>query len=116
MEHVADILNVRPNLGAGFTKGVFMTPLVNDIDLLLYHAHATAENGEPLKQDFQFPDEPLTVEDILDIAPKCRSYHATVLGCSSGVTVKTTSNEPLGLVPAIMYNGAASVIFCSLAH
>lgn len=110
VERVADILNLQSNTGADFNKEAFMNGLIKPVDLLHYHAHATAENGEPLEQALQFQDGLVTVEDILDTAPKSRSYHATILGCSSGVTVKTTSNEPLGLVPALMYNGASSVI------
>ena len=109
-EKVAGLLNVRPNTEAAFTKGAFIAGLTQDIDLLHYHAHATTQSNDPLEQRLEFADRPLSVLNILDIAPKTRSYHATILGCSSGVTVQTTSNEPLGLVPALMYNGAASVV------
>ncbi|MCJ1224379.1 hypothetical protein MMC12_001024 [Toensbergia leucococca] len=109
-ENVASILNVDPRTEADFTKAAFMTSITEDADLLHYHAHATAPNHEPLEQSLEFSDAPLSVREILEIVPRRKSYHATILGCSSGVTVKTTSNEPLGLVPALMYNGASSVI------
>ncbi|MCJ1385804.1 hypothetical protein MMC17_008928 [Xylographa soralifera] len=110
VEKVASIFKVESNTEAAFTKGAFIAGLSQDLDLLHYHAHATTQSNEPLDQRLEFFDSPLSVRDILDIVPKTRSYHATILGCSSGVTVKTTSNEPLGLVPALMYNGAASVV------
>lgn len=46
VEHLAAILNVRPNTGVNITKGAFMTEFVKDTDLLHYHAHAAAKNGE----------------------------------------------------------------------
>ena len=110
VQKVASILDVDPNTDADFTKDAFITNLTQDIDVLHYHAHASTQSDGPLEQSLEFHDGPLRVRDILDLAPKPRGYHATILGCSSGVTVKTTSNEPLGLVPALMYNGAASVV------
>lgn len=80
------------------------------MDVFRYHASTTPKNGEPSGQALQFQDGLLAVIDILNSAPETRSYHATDPGCSSGLTVSKTSKEPIGLVPALMYNGTSSVI------
>lgn len=37
-------------------------------------------------------------------------YHATLLGCSSGISTTTVSSDVVGLVPAFLYVGATSTV------
>lgn len=93
-------------------KGGFhqIKALSSDLDVVHYHAHSTSQPGDPLTQALEFEDGPLIVKEYLDVVPRSKGHHITLLGCSSGVTVQTTSNEPLGLVPALMHHGAASIV------
>ena len=87
-----------------------MTEFSKDTNLIHYHAPTTFKNGEPLDQAFRFEDGLLTVNDILDDAPKPLSYHSTTQSYNSGVTVIPTSTSPLRLVPALTFKGASSII------
>ena len=53
---------------------------------------------------------PLSIRISLDVAPGSQGHHITLLGCVSETTVNTTSNEPWGLVPALMHQGASSLL------
>ena len=93
-----------------FTKTNFTTALNSNLNLIHYHAHATSQHDDPLSQSLEFNDGPLSVREYFDITPVSKGAHITLLGCSSGVTVNTISNEPLGLVPALIFHGASSII------
>ena len=96
--------------GEKCTKEAFIKALNSDLDVVHYHAHSIFQPDDPLAQTLEFEDGPLSVRDYLDVTPIAKGHHITLLGCSSGVTVKTMSNEPLGLVPALMHHGAASIV------
>jgi CHAT domain-containing protein len=109
VSRVSRQLQTEPFEGEGFTKEVFMLTF-GSLDLLHYHGHATVQGSEPFEQALEFVDAPLTARDIFDLPPTQKSYHGTILGCSSGIIVRSESNEPLGLVPALLYSGASSVV------
>lgn len=98
-----------PHTGPRFSKAEFINALESHPHLLHYHAHAE-QPDDPLEQSLKFYDEDLSVKEYLDLVPVSKGHHITLLGCSSGVTTSTGSNEPLGLVPALMHHGAASTI------
>ena len=104
-------LGCEPALtGENCTKEAFTMALNSGLDIVHYHAHSIFQPDDPLAQTLEFEDGPLSVRDYLDVIPSAKGHHITLLGCSSGVTVKTMSNEPLGLVPALMHHGAASIV------
>lgn len=110
-QRVAQRFKCEPALtGGNCTKEAFIKALSSDLDVVHYHAHSKSEPDDPLAQTLEFEDGPLSVKEYLDVVPTSKGHHITLLGCSSGVTVKTVGNEPLGLVPALMHHGAASVI------
>ena len=109
VEVVADILETDEYTGPAFQRDAFVGALGGDTSIIHYHGHATNEH-DPFAQALQFADAELTVRDILDLEPAGTGFHATMLGCSSGATAQADSNEPLGLVPALMYAGASSVV------
>ena len=92
------------------TKEAFTKALNSSLDIVHYHAHSIFERDDPFAQDLEFEDGPLSVRDYLDVIPTSKGHHITLLGCSSGVTAETMCNEPLGLVPALMHHGAASIV------
>ena len=110
-QKVAQKLKCEPALtGEECTKKAFIKALGSEVDVVHYHAHSIFQPDDPFAQTLEFEDGPLNVKEYLDIVPTSKGHHITLLGCSSGVTVKTMSNEPLGLVPALIHHGAASVV------
>ncbi|KAI4175384.1 MAG: hypothetical protein LQ346_008084, partial [Caloplaca aetnensis] len=78
------------------------------LSLLHYHGHVTFQEGDPTDHGLELDDRRFTLRDVFDLAPLPNSYHATLLGCGSGMTRTTVSNDVIGLVPAFLYSGAAS--------
>lgn len=110
-QRAARRLKCEPALsGEKCTKEPFIKALSSDLDIVHYYAHSISQPDDPFAQTLEFEDGPLSVKEYLDVVPTSKGHHITLLGCSSGVTVKTMSNEPLGLVPALMHHGAASVV------
>ncbi|MCJ1267355.1 hypothetical protein MMC22_007240 [Lobaria immixta] len=107
------------------TKGVKMEPLRDDtftsekfktairgpaLDLFHYHGHATFVSTDSLNQGLEFHDRRLNLREVFELAPLSTSYHATLLGCGSGKSKTSTSNDVLGLVSAFLYSGASSTV------
>ncbi|KAL8977465.1 MAG: hypothetical protein Q9205_006739, partial [Flavoplaca limonia] len=76
--------------------------------LLHYHGHVTFQEGDPKDHGLELDDRRFSLRDVFDLAPLPNSYHATLLGCGSGMSKTTVSNDVLGLVPAFLYSGASS--------
>jgi CHAT domain-containing protein len=59
------------------------------------------------------PREPASPNDSANrtaAAGQRGGYHATLLGCSSGMSTTTVSSDVVGLVPAFLYAGATSTV------
>lgn len=80
------------------------------LTLLHYHGHVTFQEGDPQDHGLELDDRRFTLRDIFDLAPLPNSYHATLLGCGSGMSKTTVSNDVVGLVPAFLYSGASSTV------
>lgn len=82
------------------------------LTLLHYHGHVTFQEGDPKDHGLELDDRRFTLRDIFDLAPlpSPQGYHATLLGCGSGMSKTTVSNDVLGLVPAFLYAGASSTV------
>lgn len=98
--------------GDSFTASNFRSEISSGTDLLHYHGHGEFTDEDPSKQCLLFGhgDESLTIDDIYDLSPAPRSYHATLLACGSGLSRTNLSNDVIGLVPAFLYSGAASTV------
>lgn len=81
-----------------------------NLDLFHYHGHANFDNMDPLHQSLEFNDGNFKLKKVFNLAPLPSSYHATLLGCGSGKSKTTTSNDVLGLVSAFLYSGASSTV------
>lgn len=99
-----------------FTSAEFEKALRRtDLDLLHYHGHANFDEKNPKDQSLAFKGndsnlKDFNLRDVFNLAPLPISYHATLLGCGSGKSKTTTSNEVLGLVSAFLYSGASSTV------
>ncbi|KAL8777868.1 MAG: hypothetical protein Q9194_002315 [Teloschistes cf. exilis] len=84
------------------------------LNLLHYHGHATFEEGAPKDHGLELDDRRFTLRDIFDLEldprPHSRGHHITLLGCGSGMSKTSLSNDVLGLVPAFLYSGASSTV------
>ena len=110
LQSLGDKLNAQPFINDSFTASNFRSEISSGSDLLHYHSHGEFKEEDPLKQCLLFDGEFLTIDDIYDLTPAPRSYHATLLACGSGMSRTSLSNDVIGLVPAFLYSGAASTV------
>jgi len=111
LESLGNKLKVQPYIGDSFTASNFRSEVSSGLDLLHFHSHPDFNEKDPLKQCLIFnDDEPFAIDDIYDLSPAPRPYHATLLACGSGISKVNLSNDIIGLVPAFLYSGAASTV------
>lgn len=112
LESVGQILQAKPIVKNNFRTSRFTRAIQNThLHLIHYHGHAEFSETAPLNQSLIFNDRKLTLCDIFDIPPTHhRSHHVTLLGCGSGMSKTTISNEVLGLVPSLFHAGASSTV------
>ena len=105
-------LSVKPCMRDDFTAHHFKLASRDlDLDLLHYHSHAEFKDTDPTEQSLIFDDDDLSLSEVFGFAPTANSYHATLLGCGSGMTkTSVVSGEVIGLVPAFLYSGAGSTV------
>ncbi len=104
-------LSVTPHTSDAFTSSNLVNALKDpDLSLLHYHSHATFNEIDPLNQGLELDDRHFNMREVFDLAPVPASYHATLLGCGSGMTKTTASNDVVGLVSAFLYSGASSTL------
>ena len=108
---LAKKLSTEPRIGDESTSSNFTTAITNPaLNLLHYHGHVTFLEGDPKDHGLELDDRRFNLRDVFDLAPLSSSYHATLLGCGSGMSKTTLSNDVLGLVPAFLYSGASSTV------
>jgi CHAT domain-containing protein/tetratricopeptide (TPR) repeat protein len=111
LQSVGDKLKAQPFTGDSFTASNFRSETSSGFDLLHFHGHGEFKDEDPLKHCLLFDyGESLTIDDIYDLSPAPRPYHATLLACGSGMSRTNLSNDVIGLVPAFLYSGAASTV------
>ena len=108
---LAESFSTEAQIGDASTSSNFIEAIVKpELNLLHYHGHVTFREGDPKDHGLELDDRRFNLRDVFDLAPLPNSYHATLLGCGSGMSRTTISNDVLGLVPAFLYSGAASTI------
>ncbi|KAL8663598.1 MAG: hypothetical protein Q9202_003786 [Teloschistes flavicans] len=84
------------------------------LNLLHYHGHAIFQEGNPKDHGLELGDRHFTLRDIFDLEldprPHSQGHHVTLLGCGTGMSKTSLSNDVLGLVPAFLYSGASSTV------
>ena len=111
LKALAKKFSVQPHIGDAFTSFNFASAISDpSLDLFHYHGHVVFEEQKPIDHCLQFGDRDVTLRDVFALAPVPGSYHATLLGCGSGMSKTHVSSDVVGLVPAFLYSGAASTV------
>lgn len=111
VQKVARTFSVEPHVRDSFTSANFTRAILDpNLDLFHYHGHVAFEEISPTDHCLIFDDREVTLRDVFALAPTPSSYHATLLGCGSGMSKTHVSNDVIGLVPAFLYSGAASTV------
>ena len=114
LETVATRFKAKPHRGPEFTTASFTQTIEDpDLDLLHYHGHADFSPTEPMDHSLLFSDCALTLRNIFDLPPpsgQSGGFHATLLGCGSGISKAGPTSDVLGLVPSLLHAGASSTI------
>ncbi|EXJ76623.1 uncharacterized protein A1O5_01131 [Cladophialophora psammophila CBS 110553] len=76
----------------------------------LEEAQALADTTHLSATEASNTSKNLTVSDIFDIDMQVSAPHVTVVACDSGTQDIAAGDEPLGIIPALLYAGATSVI------
>lgn len=108
---VAKSFGVLPNSTADTFRSTAFTTAISNTSMFHYHGHAEFQYHEPLEHMLKFADKNVPMRDVFELGPQPpTSFHATLLGCGSGMCRISNSNEVFGLVPAFQYAGAASTV------
>lgn len=111
VKKLAKTFSVEPHVRDSFTSSNFTRAIVDpNLDLFHYHGHVAFEENSLTDHCLIFDDRDVTLRDVFDLAPTPSSYHATLLGCGSGMSKTHVSSDVIGLVPAFLYSGAASTV------
>ncbi|KAF2472074.1 uncharacterized protein BDR25DRAFT_18083 [Lindgomyces ingoldianus] len=111
VKNIAESFRGNIKLGQEVTKTAFMETC-RDASWLFYHGHAIYDKQELLESGLVLSDHNLTISDIFDGAAMQNSPHVTVIACDSGTQQIAPGDEPLGVVPALLFAGATSVLGC----
>ncbi|KAH0543067.1 hypothetical protein FGG08_002580 [Glutinoglossum americanum] len=90
-----------------------ITSALADLRLLHYHGHTYFDQRDVMKHALELRGGNLTVSDIFEARRTRKTdvpFHVTMMSCESGLVYATDMNDVLGLVPAFMSIGAASVV------
>ena len=111
LKNLAKKLSTKARTGDESTSSNLRAAITNpELNLLHYHGHVTFLEGDPKDQGLELDDRRFNLRDVFDLAPLPSSYHATLLGCGTGMSKTTLSNDVVGLVPAFLYSGASSTV------
>jgi CHAT domain-containing protein len=134
MEHLAEIFPGPVKLGPQVTKTEFKSGIVQS-SMILFHGHAEYNADDPLKSALVLSDGSdifdngledqsfealssdagrafLTVSEIFESRMMENAPHYTIIACDSSTQDIGAGDEPLGLLSALLYTGAASVLGC----
>lgn len=108
VERLAGELGAMPLVGRQVTRAAF-TAAVSNADLIHFQGHAVHMPADPLGSYLQLADGPLTARDLFAIR-ELRPALVTLAACESAASVIGTGDEPLGLIPALLFAGANAVV------
>ncbi|KAL8912475.1 MAG: hypothetical protein Q9172_007494, partial [Xanthocarpia lactea] len=116
LKSLATKFNTEAQIGDASTSSNLLASLTNpSLNLLHYHGHVTFQEGDPKDHGLELDDRRFSLRDVFDLELTSTyqhnaGYHVTLLGCGSGMSKTTLSNDVLGLVSAFLYAGASSVV------
>ncbi|CZR69393.1 uncharacterized protein PAC_19293 [Phialocephala subalpina] len=111
VNNIAQNFQGNIKLGQEVSKTAF-TESCRDASWLFYHGHAIYNKQDVLESGLVLSDHDLTISDIFDSAAMHNSPHVTIIACDSGTQHIAPGDEPLGIVPALLFAGATSVLGC----
>ncbi|KAL8726744.1 MAG: hypothetical protein Q9166_006539 [cf. Caloplaca sp. 2 TL-2023] len=110
---LAKKFDTEAQIGDALTSSNLTTALLDpNLNLLHYHGHVTFQEGDPKDHGLELDDGRFSLRDVFNLESRSSqsAYHVTLLGCGSGMSKTTVSNDVIGLVPAFLYSGAASTV------
>ena len=114
LERTAATFNSKAHSDSEFKATSFVTTIQDpNLRLLHYHGHANFSPTSPTDHSLLFSDRVLTLREIFDIPPPDRDrggFHVTLLGCGSGMSKTTPTDDVMGLVPSFLHAGASSAV------
>lgn len=94
--------------GGRVTRAAFEKAVAGS-DLVHFQGHAVHDRREPLNSHLLLADGPLLARDVFSLRD-LRAELVTLAACESAANVIETGDEPLGLIPALLYAGANAVL------
>jgi CHAT domain-containing protein len=85
-----------------------LAPALQSCSLVHFHGHCHLNKSAMTDQALVLSDGNFSVRDIFDI--KLMALHVTLIACESASQRITAGDEPLGIVSALLYAGASSVL------
>ncbi|KAL8859768.1 MAG: hypothetical protein Q9178_003883 [Gyalolechia marmorata] len=116
LNSLATKFHTEAQIGDASTSSNLLASLTDpSLNLLHYHGHVTFQEGDPKDHGLELYDRRFSLRDVFDLEltstyQQNAGYHVTLLGCGSGMSKTTMSNDVLGLVSAFLYAGASSVV------
>ncbi|HEX6100186.1 MAG TPA: CHAT domain-containing protein [Thermoanaerobaculia bacterium] len=95
-------------LGSVITRAAFCQEVAGR-RLVHFQGHATHDPAEPLQSYLALSDGRFTARDVFALEG-LRADLVTLAACESASMAIAAGDEPLGLIPAFLYAGAASVL------
>ena len=108
VEEVASWFGTEAIRGEAVRREAFLDSVATR-DLVHFQGHAKHDRSDPLASELVFADGSLTAREVFDI-PRMHAELLTLAACESAANVIATGDEPLGLIPALLYAGANTVV------
>lgn len=108
VNYLARRFGTTPLVGHQVTRGAF-TGQLGAAELIHFQGHARHDRKDPLQSRLILADGSLTAADIFGL----RAVRAELIAlgaCESAASVIATGDEPLGLIPALLFAGAGAVL------
>ena len=114
LKATATKFQTKAHTGESFTASSFTSTIQDpNLHLLHYHGHANFNPTAHTDHCLLFYDRALTLKHIFDLPSPLShggGFHATLLGCGSGMSKTAPTNDVIGLVPSFLYAGASSTV------
>jgi hypothetical protein len=85
-----------------------LTSALQSYSLVHFHGHCHLNESAITDQALVLPEGSFSVRDIFNVKQMAR--HVTLIACASASQGITAGDEPLGIVSALLYAGASSVL------
>jgi CHAT domain-containing protein len=108
VDYLASKFNVAPMKNHDVTRAA-LGDVVSRCDLVHFQGHAMHDTKEPLNSYLQMADGTFTAAEAFTL-PNFRAKLIVLAACESATNKMEVGDEPLGLIPALLYAGAGAVL------